>query len=137
MGSLASIRTGLKTRLATITGINAYDVAPGTPNLPAAMVLPGSIEFDESMGRGSDLLTFEVRLLVAESTMELSQTQLDAYLAGSGASSVKAAIEGDATLAGAADWTRVTRVVSYGQIEHNGVTYLGARFAVEVDTDGS
>lgn len=136
MGSLSAVRSGLKTRLETITGLNGYAVAPATVNLPCAFPLPSEIEYDETMGRGSDRLTFSLVLLVAKYSIELDQTKLDAYLAGSGASSIKAAIEGDGTLGGAAECLRVARVNAYGQIEYNGVGYLGARFSVEVDVDG-
>jgi len=137
VASLSSMRTGLQTRLATITGLNAYDKAPGTVVVPAAFPMPGPIEFDETMGRGSDLYTFRVRLLVQRSTETYAQEDLDAYLAGSGSSSIKAAIEGDETLSGVADWTRVTGVPVYGDIEHNGISYLGADFIVEVNVDGT
>lgn len=137
MASLSSIRTGLQTRLATISGLNAYDRAPGTVTTPAAFPMPGTIEFDETMSRGSDLYTFRVRLLVQRSTETYAQEDLDAYLAGSGSSSVKAAIEGDGTLGGVADWTRVTSVLGYGDIKHAGIDYLGADFNVEVNVDGT
>lgn len=137
MASLSSIREGLATRLGTIAGLNPYARPGGTILVPAAVVVPGTIEFDETAGRGSDLLTFQVTLLVAESTVGLAQELLDPYLAGSGASSIKAAVEGDETLAGAADWTRVLRVSAYGDIEYSGKVYLGARFDVEVNADGS
>lgn len=137
MGSLANIRTGLKTRLATISGLNAYDKTPGIITTPAAFPMPGTIEFDETMDRGVDSYTFTVRLLVQRAVEQVAQENLDPYLAGSGSSSIKAAIEGDGTLGGAADWTRVVRVPKYGDIEHAGQMYLGADFTVEVSPDGT
>lgn len=137
MGSPSAIRSGLKTRLDTITGLNNYATAPGQVVVPAAVVLPGPIEFDATAGRGSDRLNFDILLLVAKATDSLSQEHLDPYLAGSGSSSVKAAVEAEATLGGEADWTVVSGVSQYGDIEYNGVQYLGARFNVEVDTDGT
>lgn len=137
MASVTSVRSGLATRLATIAGLNAYATAPGTITTPAAVVLPRQISFDESMNRGSDLMTFDVLVLLGIPTTSLSQDHLDPYLAGSGADSVKAAIEGDGTLGGVADWTRVVGVTQYGDIEYSGNVYLGARFALEVDVDGT
>lgn len=138
MASPSSIRSGLKTRLETITDFKAvYAKAPGTPMMPCAIILPGPIEFDEAMARGADVFVFEVRVLVQRSTDDLAQDHLDPYLAGSGGQSVKAAIEGDGTLGGVADWTRVTGVPSYGDIDHAGMSYLGAKFRVEVDADGA
>lgn len=137
MGSLADIRTGLKNRLATISGLNAYEKAPGVVVVPAAFPIPGAIEFDETMNRGVDSYTFTVRVLVGRAVDKVAQENLDPYLAGSGTSSIKAAIEGDGTLGGAADWTRVSRVSRYGDIDHAGEGYLGADFTVEVSPDGT
>lgn len=136
MGSISDVRTGLKNRLATISGLNAYALVPMTPNMPAALVTPRSINFDTSMTRGSDRLIFDVTLLVTDSITDLAQSQLDPYLSGSGSQSVKAAIEAESTLGGAADWSRVTEVSAYGDIPYSGKLYLGARFTVEVDVDG-
>lgn len=139
MGSVSGVRSGLQTRLQTISGLNAYANAPGTVTVPAAVVIPASpaIEWDETMARGSDLMSFAVLVLVARTTDGLAQDHLDPYLAGSGSTSIKAAIEGDGTLGGAADWTHVTSVSTYGDIDYNGISYLGARFNVEVNVDGS
>lgn len=137
MASVTAIRNGLKTRLETISGVTGYARPGGTLNLPAAVVLPGPIDFDSTMSRGSDDFTFTVMLLLAESVPDLAQEQLDAYLAGSGAQSVKAAIEGGETLGGAAHFCRVTGVVDYGEVAWSGNLYLGANFTVVVGSFGS
>lgn len=138
MAAVSAIRAGLKSRLETIsTFLATYAVAPGQPIVPCAMVLPRAIDYDTSMGRGSDSLSFDVLVLLGIPTTALSQEHLDPYLDGSGATSVKAAIEADETLGGVADRTHVTGVSQYGDIEYAGTLYLGARFAVEVDVDGT
>ena len=137
MAILADIRNGLKTRLATITDLNAYDEAPGTITTPAAFPIPRPIEYDETMNSDVATYTFTVRLLVQRATEEIAQTNLDPYLSPSGAQSIRAAINGDGTLGGVADWTRVGRVARYGDIEHAGAGYLGADFDVEVNADGA
>lgn len=139
MASVTSVREGLDARLATITGLRHSAFAPGQVNEPHAFVIPDepAITFDETMARGSDQMHMVIVLLVTKALDRTAQALLDAYLAGSGAQSVKAAIEGDVTLGGAADWTVVTGVPFYGPLEYNGVTYLGARFSVEVNVDGA
>ncbi len=138
MGSLAAVRRGLKERLEVIPDLDSYATVPSTIVTPCAWVAPGSpaIEFDETMGRGCDQFNFAIVLAVSR-TDELAQENLDPYLEGTGQYSVKAAIEGDGTLGGVADWTRVSSVSSYGEIAVNGIHYLGARFNVEVNVDGS
>lgn len=137
MADYAALRNGLRTRLATISGLNAYAKPVGTPVLPAAIVVPGQIEFDETMGRGVDRVTYDVLVLVAMPLADMAAEDLDPYLAGSGASSIKAAIEGDGTLGGAAQWTRVLGVSAYGDVEYSGKVYLGARFPIEIQVAGA
>ena len=137
MGSVTDIRNGLAARMETIDGITGYARPRGTINVPAAVIEPGPIAFDSTMGRGSDDLSFTIVLLLADSVADLAQEQLDPYLAGSGDQSVKAAVEADETLGGAADYACVTGVSDYGDVQWSGKLYLGARFNVEVNTDGT
>lgn len=136
MASVSGIRDGLKTRLATIIGLRAHDTAPGQVQPPAAIVTPGTIQFDSTMARGADDFTFVITLLVSAAVDRTAQDALDAYLAGSGAKSVKAAVEADVSLGGAAHFARVVGVNQYGLIEYGGVQYLGAEFLVQVTADG-
>lgn len=136
MAAPSTVKAGLKTRIETITGLTGYDKPGGTLVLPAALILSGPIVFDETMARGSDLLTFEVLLLVAEPTAELAAEDLDPYLNGSGATSVKAALESDGTAITGVDFVNVPQVTEYGDVQYAGKQYLGARFQVEVNADG-
>lgn len=130
--SFSSIRSAIKGALETIDGLHAYAEAPGQIVAPAAIVLPASplINYDATMQRGSDDYQLVIRLLVNASVDDTSQTNLDAYLEPSGASSIKAAIDGD--LGGVVDFARVARADNYGEYEYAGVTYLGVEFVVEV-----
>lgn len=134
MASFSALRSGIATRLATISGLNVHGTVPGQINAPAAIVLPDGafLDFDATMGRGSDNFRFTVRLFVAKTTDQLAQSKLDPYLAGSGSSSVKAAIEGDGTLGGIASFTVVTGAQGYGEYEFAEISYLGCEFTVEV-----
>ena len=62
------------------------------------------------------------------------QRILDAYLATTGALSVRAAVEGDVTLGGAADTLAVLGFRDYGGLSlgGGGPEYLGVRFDVAV-----
>lgn len=140
MASMVALRDGLKVRLQTISGLRVFDWHTGEVSTPAAVILPGNpnqsgtnaITFDATMGRGSDDYVFTVVLLVSNAHDRTAADNLDAYLAGSGSSSVKAAIEGDGTLGGAAHFARVQSVREYGVITYGNVPYLGAQFVVEV-----
>lgn len=139
MASFTAVRAGLAARLATISGLNPYAVAKGQINEPAAVVEPGSppIVYNETASRGVDTINLVIVLLVSRNIDELAQAKLDAYLAGSGASSIIAAVDGDPTLGGVADWVNISQVSSYGEVEWGGYKYFGARIPVEVNVDGS
>ena len=61
-----------------------------------------------------------------------SQETLDGYLASTGASSVKAQVESDVSLGGAANSVRVIECKEVGLYNINNIDYLGAEFTVEV-----
>lgn len=140
MASVTSIRTGLKTAAETIAGVHGYYTVPPTILTPAAIVEPGDpvIVFDETMGRGSDDLAFSLLLLVQLTDLASAQAELDGYLAGDGATSVKAAIDAATDPGGALDgvvsMVRVASAGGYGTYQFNGAEYLGVRFEIEVTT---
>lgn len=129
---IAAVRDGIRTRLATISGLHALDRWPDNVIPPTAIVAPERVLFDNTMGRGGDNATFVVRVLVGRVEDAAAQDLLDTYLAGSGSASVKTAIEADATLGAAADTCRVSEARGYGFYEHNGVKYLGCEFVIQV-----
>ena len=134
MAALATIRTGLQTRLQTIAGLHVYHAVPDSINVPAAIVgAPASVEYSITMGTGDSLYTLPVRLYVSRWDATRSQDLLDPYLATTGAQSIRAAIEGDRTLGGAANTTRVIRATNYGQYVIDGITYIGCDFTVEAE----
>lgn len=133
MPSLYEIRAELKTRLATIAGLRTFGFVPDQLPVPAAFVgALESVDFDTTMQRGCDRWLIPVRVGVSRATDRAAQAALDTYLAGSGERSIKAALEGDATLGGTAYTVRVQSAAKYGVFEHAGAQYLGAEWLVEV-----
>ena len=142
MASVAAIRDGLKVRLQTIAGLRVHEYHAPRIEPPAAIIIPGdpgrsntyAVKFDATMGRGSDDLVFTVLVIVSNVVERASQDKLDAYLDGSGASSVKAAIEGEGTLGGIVSFAVVSAIRQYGLVQYAGQTFLGAEFLIEVTT---
>ena len=131
--NLAAIRAGLKTRLATISGLRTYDTIPDSFTAPAAIVgMPTLISYDATFNRSHDKLTFPIRVLVTKATDRAAQERLEPYLDGTGSTSIKTAIEGDPTLGGAAALVRVLNAQGLGVYDVAGIPYLGAEFTVEV-----
>jgi hypothetical protein len=133
--TLSELRSGLATRLQTVTGLASTAEVVGNALPPYAMVLPGSpaIEFDESFADdGIDQYRFTVRVIVGRVDEQGGQKLLDAYLSKTGTSSIRTALRGDRTLGGKASDLRVQQVSNYGAFVINDVSYLGAEFSVQV-----
>lgn len=134
MSTIAELREGLAVRLRTISGLSSTATAPANAQPPYAYVLPAPsfITFDTAFMRGCDEYLFTVRVIVAAVDQQGSQILLDAYLAPSGSTSVKTAIEADSTLGGKAFDSRVESVSNYGTFIVNEAAYLGAELSVRV-----
>lgn len=121
-----------------------YDYVPDAP-LVTPCVYPESIttDFDLTHGRGTDKLTVKLRLLVGRTDAREGQHMLYGYLAGSGAGSIKAAIEaargvpGLGALDGACDDLHVSGIAEARWYEFAGEKYIGADFTVTIIGDGA
>jgi len=127
----STVRTGLKTRLATIAGLKCYDHIPDSVNVPGAVVGQLDLNFDATLNRGFDNATCTILLIVGRMSESAGQTKLDGYLASTGSTSVKAAIEADATLSGAVQTLRVTSATA-GSVQVASIDYLAYRYNVEL-----
>jgi hypothetical protein len=127
----SQVRDGLKTRLQTITGLRAYDLIPETPTPPCAVVGQLDFTFDIDNARGLDQATVDIYVIVQRFSERAGQDKLDAYLAGSGSSSIKTAIEGDRTLGGTVNTLRVTGAES-GTYESQGNLFLSYRYRLTI-----
>lgn len=133
---LNAVMDGLGVRLATITGLRPFDYPADELTPPAAVVgLPTEVPYDNTKSRGQDRATFPVFVVVGGAFSRATRDALGPYLAGAGAQSIKAAIEGDRTLGGACATLHVHNARTDGSgITVNGVRYTGAIFEVEVWT---
>lgn len=133
MPTLSELRTGLATNLATIAGLRTSATIPDQVTPPIAVVMPNQITYDTAFARaGGDEYEFIVMVIVGRVDERTAQNRLDAYCSGSGASSVKLAIEKDKTLGGKAFDCRVTTLRNYNQVTVGDTTYLSGEFVVQV-----
>ena len=134
MATIAQIREGIATNLRTIAGLRTTDTVPDNPQPPVAIVSPSSIQYDLSFQRGLDLHNFVVMIIVGRASERNAQRTLDLFCAGTGASSVKAAIESNRTLTGLVQDLRVTSMRNYGSTVIGETTYLAVEFDLVVYT---
>ena len=132
--TIEAMGTGLKERLQTIAALNAIyapNELPGAINVnPTALIIPGVIEYDLTFG-GAIRANFRVILLFGRADQP---TQFDAmlpYLETTGANSIYAAIYGDDTLGGAADFCIVKSNGGLGFTPWGGVTFYSSEWIVE------
>lgn len=130
---LNAVMDALGTRLGTIAGLRVADYAADVANPPQAIVsLPEMVEYDTVAGHGADRVVIPVTVLVGRISDRAARDLLAQYISGTGAMSVKLAVEGGTgDLGGVAHTVRVTEsrvdVVTIQAVE-----YLGASFDVEV-----
>lgn len=135
------IRQGLATA-ARAVGVDAQGHRlTCLPYVPDAVTVPTfyagavDISYDRAFGRGQDEATVHCTLLVSRASDLDGQAALDAYMAGAGSMSIKAAIEatrglpGEAAMGGACDDLHVTgvqghQVYTVGQTQYYGATWL-------------
>lgn len=133
---LAAVMDGLGAALDTIDGLRSHPYYVPRAIPPCAVVTwPDDYDFDETFGRGSDRVVLPVTVIVGQADQRSARDQLAAYCAGSGASSVKAAVESYAP-AGVWDSARVQKV-EFGAVTVAAVSYLAATFHVEIIGKGA
>jgi hypothetical protein len=130
MASISELRAGIKTNLATISGLRVSDFQPDNINPPVAIVFPISVNYDETFARGMQTYTFSVQVIVGRVSERTGQNSIDAYISSTGTKSIKLAIESNKTLGGKAFDLRVTDMRNYGELLVGEVNYLSAEFVV-------
>ncbi len=132
--SLETIGLGIKARLETITGLKVFapsELPDSINQFPAALILPGETNYNSTFSGDADY-RFRVIMLITKQDSPSALGKLLDYIELTGTYSVKAAIEADSTLAGAADDLRVSRNLGIGVTVWGGYTYLSTEFSVEV-----
>jgi len=124
----STVRDGLKTNLQTITGLRVYDLIPEIPTPPCAVVGQLDFTFDIDNARGLDRAEVDVYVIVQRFSERAGQDKLDTFLQGTGATSIKTALEVDRTLGGAVNTLRVTAAQS-GTYESQGNSFISDRYS--------
>jgi hypothetical protein len=132
--TVSQVKSGLKTRLATLTNFRAFDNQPDQLNPGiAGMGYPSliNIEYHGAMGSGLVTMTFTVTCIISRQSERTALSVLDALLAyGSG--SVRNAIEGDGTLGGIVNQTVVESADNILTVDANDTQYFTVDFRVTV-----
>lgn len=115
--ALSDVRAGLAAALGTISGLRVNENATDDPVPPCAVLSMNTLTFDSTLARGADQMEWTVTLIVGRADDRAAMRRLETWMAGSGATSVKAAIEADTTLGGRVLMARVVEFRNIGSVD--------------------
>lgn len=134
--NLSTVMQEIGTVLDGVTGLRVTAHPPGSVTPPAGVVgYPDRISYDQTYGRGLDVIEgLTVLLLAGRVTARSARDAVGGWTAGSGPTSVKAALEGHA-------WTSCDDVhvvaAEFDTLTVAGVDYVAAMFELRIAGSGS
>jgi hypothetical protein len=134
MSSVAAIADGLKARLATISGLRAYSYQPEQLNPPFAYPVLNGVTYHQTMGMGNALTQYDwsVYVIVGRWVDRVAITNLDGFLSPTGATSIRAALEGDLTLGGACQDLIVASSANISALEQEDAEFMQVSYSVTI-----
>ena len=130
--TVSQVTDGLKARLATVTGLRTFAYQPEQVNPPVAFPVLDSIDYHRAFGGGDVQMRFTIIVIVGRYLDRVAHTNLDGFLSFSGATSLRAAIEGDKTLGGVANTLVMDSSLSIGSLAIAEAEFLQVSFSVLV-----
>ncbi len=131
--SIGTIRTGMATRLATISGLRAASTWPDVINPPLALVEAPSGIYHTTFETAETTYQLDVVILVSMTGgLSRAQDALEPYISPSGASSLRVAVEGDSSLGGAAEYAVALGFDKPAVLIVNDVEFFGTTVHFEV-----
>jgi hypothetical protein len=130
--TVSQVADGLKTRLATITGLRTFSYQPEQENPPFGYPQLNSVDYHRAYSGGDVVMNWTVFVIVGRYLDRTAHAQLDDYLSYSGAKSIRAAIEADPTLGGVCSTLIVRSGADISSLDANGASFLIIQIQVEV-----
>lgn len=134
MPSIKTVADAIADRLRAIDGLQVYVEPPGTVDAPAAVVLLRAIDYDTTMSRGSDELSFIVDLFTTLGREGIEN--IYGYLDGDGGRSIKAVVEEDPTLNGVVFDAAVTGTGKPDRVDVGGAEFYHVEVMLTVEVSG-
>lgn len=130
--TISAVGAGLKARLATISGLRAFEYQPEQLNPPFAYVTLNTISYHGAFQGGMQEMEWTVSVVVGRWVDRKANDLLDEYASYSGERSIRAAIEADKTLGGVCDTLVVQSSASISSLEAADADFLTIDFQVTV-----
>lgn len=130
--TVSQVANGLKVRLATVTGLRTFSYQPEQVNPPVAFPVLESIDYHKAFAGGNVQMRFTIIVIVGRYLDRVAHANLDGFLSYDGATSLRAAIEGDRTLGGVAQTLVMDSSLSIGALAVAEAEFLQVSFSVLV-----
>lgn len=130
--TVSQVAEGLRARLATVTGLRTFSYQPEQINPPVAFPVLDSVEYHGAMSGGDVRMRYMIFVIVGRYLDRVAHSNLDGYLSYSGATSLRAAIEGDRTLGGVAQTLVMDSGLSISALTVAEAEFLQVSFSVLV-----
>jgi len=122
--TINQVAAGLASRLGTISGLRTYTYQPEQLNPPVAFPTIEQVTYHKAFQGGDVVQDWTITVIVGRYTDRTAHSLLDTYLSYSGASSVRAAIEGDRTLGGVAKTLILSNGASINAVTQDSADFL-------------
>lgn len=130
--TISATATAIKTALATISGLRCYEYQPEQMNPPFAYPVLNSVTYHNAMGTGGLQMEWTVHVVVGRYLDRTATATLDGYLAYSGTTSIRAALELDTTLGGVIQTLIVPSATNISALNQDDADFLEVSFILTV-----
>jgi hypothetical protein len=131
--TITQVAAGLKTRLATISGLRAYAYQPDqTSTPPFAYPELSQVDYHRAFQGGDVVMQWEIHVVVGRYVDRTAHALLDDFLSYSGAKSIRACLEGDRTLGGIVQDLVLTSGADITSVSENGSEFLEIQMSLTV-----
>lgn len=137
MASVTAVLDAVAAKVATVSGLRVFSFAPDAIVPPTAVVEIERVEYDSNFVRGCDEMTVRISVFVSRADDRVGLAKLKSFMGGSGASSIKTAIEADPTLGGVVETLNVDSVDAIGARQVGDTWYFACDYNLRVWTRGT
>lgn len=131
--TVTQVATGIKNRLATISGLRAFSYQPDQMNTPPfAYPELNQVDYHKAFGGGDVVMMWTVHVVVGRYTDRTAFAALDDYLSYSGAKSIRACLEADKTLGGVCQTLVLTSGADVTSLGEGGAEFLEIQMTLTV-----
>jgi hypothetical protein len=131
--TVTQVANGIKTRLATVSGLRAFAYQPDQLNTPPfAYPELTQVEYHRAFQGGDVVMSWLIHVVVGRYVDRTAHALLDDYLSYSGSKSIRACLEGDRTLGGVVQDLVLTSGADITSISENGAEFLEIQMSLTV-----